>query len=89
MPRVQTDRHMDDDMRPTGVLVLRLWADGDAPDDLRARVRSTSNVVVDAGRSQVLAGRSPIIAYVVGWVDEYRRLANQSDGEHTGHTNAP
>lgn len=81
---VQTAVLMGGDRPPTGVLVLRLWADGELPEDLRARVHATPDVEVDAGHTTAVAGRSQIIKHVAAWVDEYARHARDTRDDPDG-----
>jgi hypothetical protein len=67
---------MDLPTRPAGVLVIRLWTEGPAPQDVRARLRATSDVTTDTGEELAVGGRDALLDAVAAWVDRY--LANAS-----------
>jgi hypothetical protein len=74
---------MDLPTRPAGVLVIRLWAEGATPDELRARLRATSDVTTDSGQELAVAGRGALLAAVATWVDGYLEHAAQPSVDPT------
>lgn len=69
---------MDLPTRPAGVLVIRLWTEGAAPEDLRARLRATSDVTTDTGHEMAVGGRDALLDAVAAWVDGYLELTAQA-----------
>jgi len=59
----------------SGVLVIRVWAEGLGRDDLRARVRATLDVASDAADEWALAGGDALVAAVSGWLDDFLVVA--------------
>jgi hypothetical protein len=72
---------MDLPTRPAGVLVIRLWTEGSAPDDLRARLRATSDVTADTGQELAVGGRDALLGAVAAWVDGYLEHARHGSAD--------
>lgn len=64
MPEV--DRHA-----PTAVLVVRLWAEGRLPEDLRARLYGTLDVTGGEPFETVVAGREGLLEAFAGWIEAF------------------
>jgi hypothetical protein len=57
---------------PTGVLVVRVWREGDPP-RLRGRLTGTIDVVRGERTSSTAAGRDAISAAVRRWLERFER----------------
>jgi hypothetical protein len=64
---------MDETAPPTGVLVLRVWAEPTEADpvDLRSRLRATLDVTSDASEEWAVAGRDDVVGAIESWIDRF------------------
>ena len=55
----------------SGVLVIRVWPEGDDGAGLRARITTLSNPQSEDAHASIAAGRDAIVAHVQSWLDEF------------------
>jgi hypothetical protein len=70
--------------RPTAVLVVRVWMDGDRPTSLRARITSTEDVSQRSEVDSVASSPREIHAAISEWLGAY--LARQDVFRDTQHS---
>jgi hypothetical protein len=59
----------------TGVLVVRVWIEGDQPQRLRGRITRTSDVTRRDEVSTLASSAQEIESVVQTWLDEFERAA--------------
>ena len=57
----------------TGVLVVRVWVEGDPPRRLRGRITRTSDITARDEVSSVVSSAQEIKAVVHTWLSEFER----------------
>ena len=61
----------------TGVLVVRIWVEGDHPQRLRGRITRTSDVTARDELSSVVSSVQEIKAVVHTWLSEFERSVQE------------
>jgi hypothetical protein len=57
----------------TGVLVIRVWAEGDRPPSLRARITRTLDLTHPDEESTAASSSEEIVTVVSAWLSEFER----------------
>jgi hypothetical protein len=63
--------HDGEDLQRQAVLVVRLWAEGELPDGLRARITSTLNLATGDEEVALTTGVDTILDTVRTWLAAY------------------
>jgi hypothetical protein len=57
-------------LAPTGVLLVRLWVEGDPATDLRARITRTADIQDGAGVTTIAGTAEEVLATVRDWLED-------------------